>query len=235
MNYEGYGVVITGATGGLGRVVASTFIKLGANVVLISTNAEKLSSMTRSLELPFERTLTLAADLRHASAVQTALKAVQAKFERTDILIHLVGGWVGGKELVETGSEDLKMMLDQHVLTTFHLIKAFTPLLIASGRGRFIVISSPMANHPVAKMGVYATAKAAEEALTLTLAQEGKSKGLTANILQVRAIDIDHQRDKGLSLVNSAWSTPEEITAAIVYLCSPGAKLVNGIRLTLFG
>jgi NAD(P)-dependent dehydrogenase (short-subunit alcohol dehydrogenase family) len=126
-------------------------------------------------------------------------------------------------------------MLDQHVWTTWYLLQAFVPHLAASGRGRVIVVSTPMASRPAAKTGAYAAAKAAEEALILTLAQETKDQGVTANILQVRAIDIEHKREKEPSPANAAWATPEEIAAAMLYLCSDEAGVVNGARLPLFG
>jgi NAD(P)-dependent dehydrogenase (short-subunit alcohol dehydrogenase family) len=72
-------------------------------------------------------------------------------------------------------------------------------------------------------MGVYAAAKAAEEALILTLAREGGDTGVTANILQVRAIDVQHKRDSEPTPANALWTTPEEIAAAMLYLCSADA------------
>jgi NAD(P)-dependent dehydrogenase (short-subunit alcohol dehydrogenase family) len=78
-------------------------------------------------------------------------------------------------------------------------------------------------------------AKAAQEALILTLAQELKDSGVTANIVQVRVIDVDHQRDRAPTPQNSAWTTPEELAALILYLCSEGAGAINGARIPLYG
>jgi 3-oxoacyl-[acyl-carrier protein] reductase len=235
MQLDGRVTVITGATGGLGRVVARAFAERGAALALLSSDQTKLDSLAAELAVPAARVLARAADLRDPAATEAAALAVIEKFGHTHILLHLVGGWVGGKELTQTAPDDLKSMLDQHVWTTFHLLRAFIPKLAASGWGRVIVVSSPLATKPAAKMGAYAAAKAAEEALLLTVAQEAKDKGVTANILQVRTIDTEHKREKEPSAANATWTTPEEIAAAMLYLCSPEAGVVNGARLLLAG
>jgi NAD(P)-dependent dehydrogenase (short-subunit alcohol dehydrogenase family) len=135
---------------------------------------------------------------------------------------HLVGGWVGGQDLVSTPAEDLGSMLDQHVWTTFHVLQAFVPQLVRSGYGRVFVVSSPVTVSPSAKSAPYAAAKAAEEALLLTLAHEVKGSGVTANVFQVRSIGPDGARS-------------EEIVAAMLYLCSAEGGQVNGARLPLLG
>jgi NAD(P)-dependent dehydrogenase (short-subunit alcohol dehydrogenase family) len=235
MNLKGRVVVITGATGGLGRVVARTFAEQGASLALLSSDPSKLDALMQELALAPEQHMVHGADLRKADAVQEAAQAVVARFGAIHILLHLVGGWVGGKTIVESQADDLASMLDQHVWTTFHLLQAFVPHLSASGWGRVMVVSSPVATRPSAKSGAYAIAKAAEEAMLLTLSEEVKAKGVTANILQVKAIDVEHQRETTPTPANASWTTPEEITSAMLYLCSEAAGMVNGTRLPLFG
>jgi NAD(P)-dependent dehydrogenase (short-subunit alcohol dehydrogenase family) len=82
---------------------------------------------------------------------------------------------------------------------------------------------------------LYAAAKAAQDTLMLTLAKELAGTGVTANVLQVRTIDTAHERDRARSEKNAAWSTPEEISAAILYLCTDAAQGINGARLPLYG
>src|SRR5919199_2389083 len=92
--------VITGATGGLGRVVAQCMAKQGVRLALMSTNPEHLNALARELNLSEERCLTYALDVADKEAVQKATEAVLGKFSRADILLHLVGGWSGGKPVV---------------------------------------------------------------------------------------------------------------------------------------
>jgi NAD(P)-dependent dehydrogenase (short-subunit alcohol dehydrogenase family) len=98
-----------------------------------------------------------------------------------------------------------------------------------------VVVSSPQASNPPANNGPYAAAKAAQEALIMTLAREVAGSGVTANALQVRTIDVNHERDRERTSKNASWTTPEEIAAAIIYLCSDEARVVNGARIPLYG
>ncbi|HMD81169.1 MAG TPA: SDR family oxidoreductase, partial [Anaerolineales bacterium] len=170
---------------------------------------------------------TLVADLRNGDAVRSAAEAVSAKFGRVDALIHLVGGWVGGKTLPEASAEDLESMLDQHVWTTFHLFQSFAPKLASNGWGRVMIVSASTVPKPPEKRGIYSAAKAAQENLVLTLAAEFKAFGVTANILQVKAIDADASR-KGTG------TTPDEIVAAMLYLFSDEAAKLKGARIPLY-
>lgn len=228
-------IVITGATGGLGRVAARAFAEQGARLALLSTSALKLEQLAASLSLPEDRVAFWPFDLRESRSAEAAAANVQLRYGRVDALIHLVGGWVGGVTLSGADPADLESMLEQHVWTTFHLARAFVPPLIANGWGRIIVVSSPSAQKPRARGGIYAAAKAAEENLILTLAQELKDTGVTANILQVSTIDVQHERDQTGAADKRNWSTPEEISAAMLYLCSGEAQIVSGARIPLFG
>jgi NAD(P)-dependent dehydrogenase (short-subunit alcohol dehydrogenase family) len=218
-------VVISGATGAAAASAARAFAGQGASLALLSSNRSKLDALTAELNLPPVRLLSHAAELRSPEAVRAAATFVNSKFGRADILLNLVGGWTGGKTLAETPAEDLETMVAQHLWTTFYLVQAFTPGMVHNGWGRVIVVSSPIASQPAAKMGAYAIGKAAEEALLLTLAQEFKDSGVTANIIQVRSID---------SLGNGKGTSLEEITSAMLYLCSDEAARINGARIPLY-
>ena len=220
-------IVITGATGVLGNKTAQAFAARGHSLALLAHNQSKLDSLARDLNLPDERFFSSIVDLRDGQAVQAAAEAVAAKFGSVHALIHLVGGWVGGKTLPETSEEDLNFMLGQHVWTTFHLFRAFSPKLAASGWGRVIIISPSTVSEPPAKRGVYNAAKAAQENLVLTLAAELKESSVTANIIQVRAIDVDGTR-KGTG------ASPHEIVAAMLYLFSDEAGKITGARIPLY-
>jgi NAD(P)-dependent dehydrogenase (short-subunit alcohol dehydrogenase family) len=81
--------------------------------------------------------------------------------------------------------------------------------------------------NPLPERGVYTAAKAAQENLTLTLAAELRERGVTANIIQVRAIDVDATR-------RGTGTTPAEIVAALLYLFSEEAGKITGARIPLY-
>jgi NAD(P)-dependent dehydrogenase (short-subunit alcohol dehydrogenase family) len=227
-------VIITGATGNLGKVVAHRFAQEGANLALFGTDAQRLDDLTGTLHLKSESVLPYQVDLRDRELTMAAIAAVIEKFGRADIWLHFVGGWIGGKEVVETAAGEIEEMLQQHLWTTFHLAQAIVPQFTSHHWGRIIVVSSPTAVHPPPKRVPYAVGKAAQETLILALAQEVKDAGVTVNILQVSTIDVNHERDRQPTPKNASWTTPEEILSAILYLCSDEAQVVNGARIPLF-
>ena len=226
-------VVITGATGVLGQLAAHTFAEQGASLALLSNDQDMLDSLAKDLNLPKDRILTHAANLLDADAVRDSAEAVSAKFGRVDALIHLVGGWTGGKTLAESDAEEFKFMIDQHAWTTIHLLRAFSPKLAENGWGRIIAVSSPLAKKPTAKMGAYAAGKAAQETLLMTLADEFAGTDITTNVIQVKAIDVKGTGNPGQS-VRGKGTSPEEIVSAMLYLFSDAAGKINGARIPLF-
>lgn len=220
-------IVITGATGALGRKTAHTFAEAGHALALLDNDQVKLDSLVGELNLPEDRLFASVVDLRDGQAVRDSAGAVADKFGVVHALFHLVGGWVGGDTIANTSESDLTFMLNQHVWTTFHLFKAFSPKLAASGWGRVITISPSTVANPPAERGVYNAAKAAQETLMLTLAAELKHSNVTANIIQVKAIDVDASR-KGTG------TTPEVIVATMQFLFSEQAGKVNGARIPLY-
>ena len=228
-------VVITGANGGLGKVVSHQVALACSRLVLVGTNPEKLALLKRELDLPEERLLLFAGDLTQPDAATMLNQAVLDKFGQVDVLLHFVGGWIGGKPLAQVTKEDISTMLDQHVLSTFYFLQAIIPGMLKNGWGRIIVISSPVVGNPPANNAPYTIGKSGEEALVLTIAEELKYSGVTANIIRVRTIDVKHERDSSPTPKNASWTTPEEIWTTIEYLCSDEAGAVNGAKLPLYG
>jgi NAD(P)-dependent dehydrogenase (short-subunit alcohol dehydrogenase family) len=235
MGIENRVVVITGASGGLGRFAAQRFAEIGYDLALLGTKEDKLEELVRKLGLPSERYLSLALDLSIPVSAKKALEAVVKKFGKADILLHFVGGWLGGTPVARINPDDLATMIQQHIWTTFYLAQAFVPHFTANGWGRMVAISSPSVAETPATSSPYTVGKSGMEALLLTLANELRGTGVTANILRVRTIDVKHEREHDQTSKTATWTTPEEITSAILYLCSDEAGVVNGARIPLYG
>jgi NAD(P)-dependent dehydrogenase (short-subunit alcohol dehydrogenase family) len=227
--------IVTGATGGLGRVVTTDLAAAGASLGLIGTRIDRLESLANDLSLPPDRWLGQTADLKDPDAATTAVEAVVSHFGHVDILVHLIGGWTGGTTVPETPIDEFDAMLGQHFRTTLNVTRALVPHLADRDFGRVVAISSPVASNPPAKLAAYAVGKAAQEALLSTLAREVEGTGTTVNMLLVRTIDAEHVREREPSPKNANWTTPEEIAAAIAYLLSEEARGVNGARIPLYG
>ena len=227
--------LITGSTGSLGRVVAATLAADGVRLGLAGSDPDRLRSLAVELGLADDRWAPAVGDLRDPDAARAAVDAVAGRLGRVDILLHLVGGWAGGTAVIDLDLDEVRTMLDQHLWTTMHVVRAVLPGMVERGWGRIVAVSVPFAANPAARGAAYAIAKAAEETLLRTIAREVASTGVTANLVVVRKIDADHARETEPSPKNAAWTTPEEIAATMRFLCSDAAAAINGARIPLDG
>jgi NAD(P)-dependent dehydrogenase (short-subunit alcohol dehydrogenase family) len=228
-------VLVTGATGPLGRVVVARFAADGARLALVGRDRAKLEAQAADTGLADDAWMPVVGELTDADAAAGAVAAVEARFGRIDVLLHLVGGWAGGTAVVDLDPDEIRTMLDQHLWTTFHVARAVVPGMVARGFGRVLAVTSPFASSPAGRGASYAIAKAAEEVLLRSLARETAGTGVTANLVVVRTIDKGHERETEPTPKNASWTTPEEIAEAFVFLASPAAAAVTGARLPLDG
>ena len=228
-------VLITGATGPAGRAVADHFAGTGARLALAGRDADELARIGAALGVAGDRWVAAVGDLRKPDGAQAVVSATTGRFGRIDVLLHLVGGWTGGTTLVDLDPAVLRGMLDQHLWTTFNMVRLVVPGMVERGWGRIAAVSSPFAAAPGAGMGAYGVAKAAEEALLGTLAREVAASGVTVNLVVVRTIDAEHKREPEPSPRKAGHTTPEELAGVLAYLASDDAASVNGARIPLFG
>jgi NAD(P)-dependent dehydrogenase (short-subunit alcohol dehydrogenase family) len=235
MSTEPQVVLVTGATGPAGRAVAARFSRDGARLALMGRDFDRLETLATELGLEAGSWLAVEGELVEPEGATAAAAAVDARFGRIDVLVHLVGGWVGGTPVVELDHDEVRSMLSQHLWTTLNVTQAVVPGMIARGFGRVLAVSSPFAANPGPKGASYAIGKAAEEVLVRSLARETAGTGVTANLVIVRTIDKAHERESAPTPKNASWTTPEELADVLAFLASPAAAAVTGARLALDG
>jgi NADP-dependent 3-hydroxy acid dehydrogenase YdfG len=227
--------MITGASGGLGRVLAAHLASDAWDLVLVGSNMGHLEDLRAELAVPADRAVLVAADLRDRQAGAEAVERAYDQYGRVDALAHLVGGWTGGVRCVDADDGPYAEMLDQHLWSTLNVLRPLVPRMVAAGHGRIVAVSSPMAADPDPGQSAYAVGKAAEETLLAAVARETVGSGVTVNVLRVRAIDTSGVRERDPHGKGASMTTPDEICAAIRYLFSDAARVVTGQRIGLFG
>ena len=225
--------LITGAAGGLGSVLAADLAADGFDLALVGSNAERLDALRGDLGLEPDQAMTVAANLRSADEATEVIDAVYERFRRVDVLAHLVGGWTGGMTVARSPDEPFSSMIDQHLWTTLNMTRELTPRMVEAGFGRVVAVSSPLAASPEAGMSAYAAGKAAMEALLATLAEEVDGSGVSVNVVRVRTIDTS--APAGSASEKPYATTTAQISAAIRYLISSEAGVINGQRIGLHG
>jgi NAD(P)-dependent dehydrogenase (short-subunit alcohol dehydrogenase family) len=228
-------VAISGAAGLLGPTVAKAFLEAGATLAVAGREDAKLNRMLDAIGAPAHRRLATAADLSDPEAAAAWAGVVISRFGKVDVVLHLVGGYGGGGALSDLQVADWQRLHSMLVLTTFSVVRAFAGPLKTGGSGRFIGVTSPKVQAPTAKSALYGAAKAASDALVLSLADELRGSGSTANLVVVDSIE-DPEKAGMEPRKPYGKSTPaQEIASAMLFLCSPQAATINGIRLPLTG
>ncbi len=224
--------VITGATGQLGPVVARVFASHGIRVALCATSQDELNGVMAKLGLPKSRIMSVSLDLMNEASAVSLADAVIGQYGRADILVHLTSGYQESP-IYGLATEAWDYMMNLNLRTTLNVIRAFLPFMAANSWGRIITTSTPLVEKPTAQSAAYSASKAGMEALMYATAQEGRDKGITANVIVVKTIDVPEARTSGGRPPGAA--SPEEIANLMVYLCSDEAAAVNGARIPIYG
>jgi NAD(P)-dependent dehydrogenase (short-subunit alcohol dehydrogenase family) len=218
-------VVVCGASGKLGPVVAHAFADSGARVAALARRMEEVEPLIASLPGGPARHLAVAADLGKPPTLKAAADTIRERLGPAEVLLQLVGGYRGELGLADAPYAELAAMLNVNLLSTYHAVRAFLPDIRAAEHGRIVTVSTPFAQNPGAASAGYAASKAAVETLTLSVAKELAGTTATANVIVIRTIGE----------AKPTHTRPEEIVAAILWLCSPAAGAINGQRIPLVG
>ena len=230
---EGRVIAIAGVGGGLGPLVAKELAEVGATVAGTDRDQGALDSLASELGLPAERWDGRVVDLLDEGAVRGWCDDLAGRFGRVDGLVHLVGGWRGGQPLHEEPLSDWDLLHDLLIRTVQHTTRAFHDQLVASGYGRFVLVSAKQAQAPSNSNAAYAAAKAAAEAWTLAIADGFEPGGATANIVVVDAILTPRMREENPGKEFPTFTPAEQLAETIAFVCSDAAATMNGQRLRL--
>jgi NAD(P)-dependent dehydrogenase (short-subunit alcohol dehydrogenase family) len=225
-------IAIAGVGGGLGPLVAARLAQAGATVAATGRKQGVLDSVGADLDIG-ERWDGRSVDLLDEDAVRGWCAALVERFGRVDGLIHLVGGWRGGKPLQEAPLSDWELLHDLLIRTVQHTTRAFHGQLAASEHGRFVLVSAKQAQTPTNTNAAYAAAKAAAEAWTLAFAAGFDPGGATANIIVIDALLTPRMREENPGKDFPTFTPAEQVAEAIAFLCSDAGEKMNGQRFPL--
>lgn len=227
--------LITGTTGALGAATSRVFAEAGAMLALTARSEDDLKALAASLDRPADQVLIHPADATDPDAVAELVAQTVARFGRVDALLHIAGGYRGGKTVAETPLADLRFMLSLNLTSAFLTCRAVLPHMIAQGWGRIVAVGSKSAVSPGRRSGAYAASKAGLIALVETIAAEVRDQGITANVVLPSTIDTPDNRRFMPKADFAKWVPPEQIAAAMLFLCSEEAASINGARIPIYG
>ncbi|MFB6449410.1 SDR family oxidoreductase [Bradyrhizobium tunisiense] len=219
-------LIVTGARGALGKVVAEVAQSRGARVAGIDHAPSQVRATPESIEIG-------GVDLSDAIQAKAAVDAAAEHFGRLDALINIAGGFA----FETVGDGDLKSwqrMYTLNVLTALNASRATLPHLAASKAGRIVNIGAMGALQAGSGMGPYAASKTGVHRLTEALANEWKGK-VTVNAVLPSIIDTKANRTDMPKADFSKWVTPQELAEVILFLASDAASGITGALIPVGG
>jgi NAD(P)-dependent dehydrogenase (short-subunit alcohol dehydrogenase family) len=223
---QGKVVVVTGASGALGKVVAETALARGAKVAGIDHAISQIPPAAGRIEYG-------GVDLSDVAQAKPVIDAVAAHFGRLDVLINIAGGFAF-ETVAEGETKTWQRMYALNVLTALNASRAAIPHLAASPAGRIVNIGAMGALQAGAGMGPYAASKAGVHRLTEALATECKGQ-ITVNAVLPSTIDTPANRASMPNADFGKWVRPEELAEVILFLASDAASAVTGALLPVNG
>jgi NAD(P)-dependent dehydrogenase (short-subunit alcohol dehydrogenase family) len=218
-------VLVTGATGNLGRAVAGAFAAQGANLALIGHRRE---SLTAAFGDEGPRRLFATADLLDQGQVDAAASAAVKRFGGIDVLCNIAGAFRMGPPVHETTDPDWDFLFDVNVRTLLNCVRAVVPHMLAGGGGKIINVGAASAQKGVAQMGAYCAAKSAVIRITEAMAAELREKNINVNCVLPTIIDTPENRAAMPKSDPARWVAPDDLAKVFLFLASPDARAIHG-------
>jgi len=233
VSLEGAVVVVAGAGGGAGTAVVRQLSAAGAIIVTADRSLDSTEPLVREIGAAGGQIDAYAVDLLDEDTTRRWADSVASRFGKVDGVVHLVGGWRGGKGITEADLADWYWLSNLLVRTVQNTTRAFHDQLKASPIGRFVLVSAAEASRPTAKNASYAAAKAAAEAWTLAVADSFRGSDAAASIIVVKALLTPAMREAKPDAAFKGYTDVVELADTIVGLWDKPAAELNGARLWL--
>jgi 3-oxoacyl-[acyl-carrier protein] reductase len=231
-------VIITGGAKGIGKGIAETMIEAGATVVVTDIDESGVRKAAEELGAEFE-----VLDVSSKSSCQRAVKAIQERHQRIDILCSNAG--IFPQAALDTLSEeDWETVIGVNLRGAFFMAQAVLPGMRERGYGRIVLTSSitgPLTGFP--GWTHYGASKAGQLGFMRSAALECASDGITINAVMpgnvltegLREQGDDYLRQMAESIPTRQLCEPQDIAYAVCFLASPEARYITGQTLIVDG
>jgi NAD(P)-dependent dehydrogenase (short-subunit alcohol dehydrogenase family) len=235
-------VVVTGAADGIGRGIASRFARMGDRVALLDYDADKLADTTSELAA-HAQVIGIATDVRSAAAVDAAIAQAARAHDGVDVAVNNAAVYPN-TAVVDMSEAEWDNVLDTNLKGAFLFLRASARAMIARGRGgKLCAITSGAYRSARRGAAHYCASKAGLVLLAQTLALELAEHGINVNVISPGFIEVGlrpgvsvpyRERIKH-DIPLGHFGEPDDIAAAVVFVCSDAAKFMTGSVLTVDG
>jgi 3-oxoacyl-[acyl-carrier protein] reductase len=232
---DGRVAIVTGAGRNIGRAIALALSESGASILVNArSNRGEADAVAREIEAKGGKALVHVGDVADASAVQAMADAALKQFGRIDILVNNAA-LRREKPFAEMDYAEWREILDVTLDGTFHCVKACLPALRGSGAGTIVNIGGLSAHTGASNRAHVVTAKAGIIGFTRALAHDLAGDGITVNCVVPGLIGTPRPKDKPEpahhlthQTISGQRGRPEDVAAAVRFLCGPGARYITG-------
>ncbi len=237
MDMSGKTVAITGASRGIGAAAATAFAEAGANVVLMARDRDAIADLAGKIG---KTALAVPCDVARYWEVEAAVNAAVSEFGSLDVLINNAGVINPISRLETVDPEAWGQLIDINLKGVLHGVRAALPVMVNSGGGTIINISSGAATNALEGWSAYCSSKAGALMLTRCIDKEMREKGIRALGLSPGTVATDMQHEIKASGINPVsqldWSDhiPADWPAkALLWMCGPEADAHLGTDISL--
>lgn len=240
--FEGRVAIVTGASQGIGEVIARDLAAEGAAVVLTDVQGEKLEAVARSIVEAGGRAEAHVVDVGDAAVVERTVAAVAAAHGRVDHLVNNAGITRDGL-LMRLKEEDWDAVLRVNLKGTFNFSKAVLRTMVAARYGRIVNIASVAGLMGNAGQTNYAASKAGVIAFARSLAREVGGRGITVNAVapgfiataMTDALPEDVKKAYLEIIPLKKFGLPKDVSSAVKFLLSDDAAYITGQVISVNG
>jgi len=236
-------VLITGASGGMGKAIAQKFAEAGAKIALndISSQEENLKKIKEEIEKLGSEAKYYFADVSKLEEVEKMVQSIQKEFGRLDILVNNAG-ITQDRTLAKMAKEEWQKVIDIDLTGVFNCTKAALPLIIQN-QGKIISVSSLVGQRGNFGQTNYAAAKAGIIGFTKALAKEVGRFGVTVNAIAPGFIETRLTENLPPQVIETVkkftplgrFGRPEEVASLIIFLASEEANFITGTVVNIDG
>ena len=233
--------IITGVShaGQVGYALASAMAREGSRLAISSRTAERVIVRSEELRAEGAQVIALPADLTTEEGVNALVQETLKSYGRIDILVNLAGGLTKYGPSEELSVVDWDFELNNNLRSTFLCSRAVWPVMKKQNNGKILNFSRAGGVQSAGpNMLAYNCAKAGVDALTRTLAKEGKNVGIYVNAigpgLIVTQSNLESMKPSPEDL-RRKWVSMEQIVEAVIFLVSPASDGITGAILSVQG
>ena len=235
MTKQNRNVLITGGTGILGSAVTKAYLAQGDNVAVTYLFENEVENFKKFNPDLFDDVTFLFANVTEETEVQKTIEEFVSQFGSLDVLVNIVGGFVGGIPTAELEEDRWDFMMNLNLKSVFLCCKTVIPHMTAQNYGKIINVSARAGLKGEAGLSAYCVSKGGVRTLTESLAAEVMDSGVNVNAIMPSIMDTPANRESMPDEDHDRWVAPADVAKVICFLTSDDATIINGAAIPVYG